>query len=67
MIELRTDGNVERIEIEPEDPYRLEVENVSDAIRGVGELLLGREDAVAQARALEALHEAATSRKPVEL
>ena len=67
LIELRKDGNVERIEIEHEDPYRLEVENVSDAIRGAGELLLGREDAVAQARALEALHESATSRKPVEL
>ena len=44
------------------DSYRLELENLSDAIRGEGELLLGREDAVAQARALEALHESATGR-----
>jgi len=67
VIELRTDGNIERIEIEHEDPYRLEVENVSDAIRGAGELLLGPEDALAQARTLEALHESAMSRKPVGL
>ena len=45
VIELRREGAVERIELEPEDSYRLELENVSDAIRGEGELLLGREDA----------------------
>jgi D-xylose 1-dehydrogenase (NADP+, D-xylono-1,5-lactone-forming) len=66
-IELRREGNVERIELEPVDSYRLELENVSDAIRGEGELLLGREDAVAQARALEALHESATNGAPVSL
>ena len=41
-IEVRRDGGVERIEIEREDSYRLELENLSDAIRGEGELLLGR-------------------------
>ena len=46
---------VERIELVPVDSYRLELENLSDAIRGEGELLLGREDAVAQARVMEAL------------
>jgi D-xylose 1-dehydrogenase (NADP+, D-xylono-1,5-lactone-forming) len=61
VIELRRDGEVERIDIEPEDSYRLELENVSDAIRGEAELLLGREDAVAQARAIAALHESSTS------
>ena len=61
MIELRRDGQVERIELEPEDSYRLELENVSDAIRGEAELLLGRDDAIGQARVLEALHESATS------
>jgi D-xylose 1-dehydrogenase (NADP+, D-xylono-1,5-lactone-forming) len=65
MIELRKDGNVDRIEVERQDSYRLEVENVSDAIRGEAELLLGREDAIAQARALEALHRSATSGSPV--
>ena len=42
----RGDGTVERIEIERQDSYRLELENVSDAIRGEGELLLGRDDAL---------------------
>ena len=67
VIELRRDGKVERIELERSDSYRLELENVSDAIRGEGELLLGRDDAVAQARALEALHESATNGVPVSL
>jgi D-xylose 1-dehydrogenase (NADP+, D-xylono-1,5-lactone-forming) len=63
-IELRKDGDVDRIEVARQDSYRLEVENVSDAIRGEAELLLGREDAVAQARVLEALHQSATSGSP---
>ena len=64
VIELRRDGETERIEVEPVDSYRLELENLCDAIRGEGELLLGRADAVGQARALEALHESATSGTP---
>ena len=67
VIELRRDGRVERIELEPVDSYRLELENVSAAIRGESELLLGRDDAVGQARALEALHESATNGTPVSL
>jgi predicted dehydrogenase len=67
VIELRRDDRVERIEIEPEDSYRLELENVSDAIRGAGQLLLARDDAMAQARVLEALHESATTSTPVTL
>jgi predicted dehydrogenase len=67
VIEIRRDGKVERIELEPVDSYRLELENVSDAIRGEGELLLDRDDAVGQARVLEALHESATNGAPVSL
>jgi xylose dehydrogenase (NAD/NADP) len=67
VLELRRADGVERIEIEQEDSYRLELENLSDAIRGEGELLLGREDAVGQARALGALHESATTSTPVVL
>jgi predicted dehydrogenase len=67
VIELRRDGEVERIELEPMDSYRLELENLSDAIRGEGELLLGREDALGQARTLEALHESARTAAPVKL
>jgi len=67
VIEVRRDDGVERIELEYADSYRLELENVSAAIRGEAELLLGREDALRQARALEALHESATSGSPVAL
>ena len=66
-IELRRAGKVERIEVDVVDSYRLELENLSDAIRGDGELLLGRDDAVAQARVLEALHESAKHGAPVSL
>jgi len=67
VIELRRDDGVERIEVDRQDSYRLELENVSDAIRGEAELLLGREDAMGQARALEALHASATTGAPVSL
>jgi D-xylose 1-dehydrogenase (NADP+, D-xylono-1,5-lactone-forming) len=67
VIEVRRDGEVERIELERTDSYRLELENVSDAIRGEAELLLGRDDATGQARALEALHAAASGGAPVTL
>jgi predicted dehydrogenase len=66
-IELRGHDGVERIETERADSYRLELENVSDAIRGEADLLLGREDAVAQARALEALYRSAEAGEPVRL
>ncbi|MDX6414657.1 MAG: D-xylose 1-dehydrogenase D-xylono,5-lactone-forming [Gaiellaceae bacterium] len=59
VIELRRDDGVERIEVERLDSYRLEVENLSDAIRGVTDPLLGREDAVAQARTIAALYSSA--------
>jgi predicted dehydrogenase len=67
VIELRRDDAVERMEIEAQDSYRLELENMSDAIRGTGELLLARDDAMAQARVLEALHRSATTSAPVTL
>jgi predicted dehydrogenase len=67
VIEVRRDGEVERIEIERVSSYRLELENVSDAAKGEAELLLGREDAMGQARALEALHRSAQTGEPVSL
>jgi len=66
-IELRRDDDVERIELDPQDSYRLELENMSDAIRGRAELLLARDDALGQARTLEALHASATTSTPVTL
>src|SRR5581483_1084557 len=54
-IEHRRGDDLHRIDVEPADSYRLELENLSDAIRGEAEPLLAREDAVAQARTIEAL------------
>jgi xylose dehydrogenase (NAD/NADP) len=67
VIELRRDGEVERIEVERRNSYRLELENVSEAAAGEAELLLGRDDAMGQARALEALHRSAQTGAPVSL
>lgn len=58
-IELRGEGSDERIEVPHADSYMLEAENMSAAIRGDAEPLLGRADAVGQAAAIEALYEAA--------
>jgi len=57
VIEVRNPSGVvvERIQIEQQDSYRLELENVSDAIRGEAELLLGRDDAIGQATTLRML------------
>ncbi len=66
VIEVRRADGVERIELDPVDSYRLELEDLSDAIRGEGEPLLGRADAVAQGRILEALHRSAETNEPVQ-
>jgi len=57
VIEVRNPSGVvvERIQVEQQDSYRLELENVSDAIRGEAELLLGRDDAIGQATTLRML------------
>ena len=57
--ELRRGDDVEQVAVEEADPYLLELDNVSGAIRGEAELLLGRDDAVAQARTIEALYRSA--------
>jgi predicted dehydrogenase len=67
VIEVRREEGMERIELEPEDSYRLQLENMSAAIRGHAEPLLGREDALGQARALQALYRSADERGPVAL
>jgi xylose dehydrogenase (NAD/NADP) len=67
VIELRRDDGTERIELEPIDSYRLEAENLSAAIRGQATPLLGREDAIGQARAIEALYRSAGSGQTVTL
>jgi predicted dehydrogenase len=67
VIEVRRDDGVDRIELEPVDSYGLELENLSDAIRGDGEPLLGRDDAVGQARTIEALFRSAKTGAAVPL
>jgi predicted dehydrogenase len=54
-LELRRGDEVAVFEAPKINKYQLELENLSDAIRGRAEPLLGREDAVGQARALDAL------------
>lgn len=66
-IELRREGIAEQVAIESVDSYRLELENLSDAILGRSEPLLGRADALGQARALEALLRSARVGAPVEV
>ena len=62
---LYRDGSVERVEVDEADSYRLELENMAAAIRGETEPLLGLEDALGQARAIEALYRSAVERLPV--
>jgi predicted dehydrogenase len=66
-IQVRRDGALENIELEPVNSYQLELENLSDAIHGEAPLLLGREEGLGQARALEALHASSESGAPVAL
>jgi predicted dehydrogenase len=66
-IELRRADGTARMEVRHEDSYRLEVEDLSEAIRGRGEPLLGRDDALGQARTIEALYESANSAARVSL
>jgi len=67
VIELRTADGIKEIALEPVDSYRLQLENVSDAIRGGAEPLLARDDALGQARAIEALYRSAAEGRPVSL
>jgi xylose dehydrogenase (NAD/NADP) len=58
-IELRRQDGVEQIALERANSYQLELENIADAVRGDAPLLLGRDDAVGQARTIEALYRSA--------
>jgi predicted dehydrogenase len=65
-IELHREGEApEPVPVEADDPYRLEVEDLSAAIRGGAAPRLGRDDAVGQARTLEALYRAAAEGRSV--
>ena len=66
-LRLERGEEVELVEIPPENSYRLELENLGRAIRGEDNPLLGRADAVGQARTIEALYKAADSGESAEL
>jgi predicted dehydrogenase len=66
-IDLVRETGSERVPVERANSYRFELQNVGDAIRGVAPLLLGRGDAVGQARTLEALYRSANAAEAVEL
>ncbi|MCW2983518.1 MAG: gfo/Idh/MocA family oxidoreductase [Conexibacter sp.] len=59
VIEVRRDDGVERIDAPRVDHYALQLADVEAAARGERAPLLGRADAVGQARAIEALYAAA--------
>jgi predicted dehydrogenase len=64
-IELRRGDGVELIPVESADSYRLELDDFAHAVAGEGKPLLGREDAVAQARVLSALRRSAVQSIPL--
>ena len=64
-IELRRNGQIERIHTGPANAFLRELDNLCAAIGGEAAPLLGRADALGQARALDALLRSAAERRPV--
>jgi xylose dehydrogenase (NAD/NADP) len=65
VIELRrADGSVERSMVESLNPYACELEDFAAAVAGEHAPRYGREDAVAQARAIAALYTSAEANEP---
>ncbi len=62
---LLLDG--EEISVEARNPYQCELEDMAAAIRGERAPLLGRDDAMGQARTIEALYRSAETGEPVSL
>jgi xylose dehydrogenase (NAD/NADP) len=67
VLELRgADGSVEEVRAEAANPYACELRDFAAAVAGEREPLLGRADALGQARAIEALYESAAGSKFVD-
>ncbi len=66
-IEVVRAGEAERIPVRRVDPYRRQCDNFSRAVRGLEQPLLGRADAIGQARAIDALYRSAASGETVTL
>jgi predicted dehydrogenase len=58
-------GKAEAVEFPTGNSYRLELDNLADAAQGRAPQLLGRGDALGQARAIEALYRAADEGRSV--
>jgi predicted dehydrogenase len=65
MIEYRRDGAVERIDPGAANPYALELADFEAAVAGERPPLLGRDDALGQARTIAALYRSAAEAAPV--
>ena len=64
---IARDGDVERVTADRQDAYQLQLEDFAAAIRGERAPLLGRDDAIGQAAAIEALYASADRGCPVEV
>ncbi|MDQ3066090.1 MAG: Gfo/Idh/MocA family oxidoreductase [Actinomycetota bacterium] len=64
---LQRGDAVEQVTVASADSYRLELEDFAAAVRGERPPLLGREDALQQARVLDALYRSAASGAAVKL
>jgi predicted dehydrogenase len=67
----RADGEVataiETIPVETANSYRLQLDNLADAVAGRAPQLLGRDDALGQARTIEALYRSAAERRVADV
>jgi predicted dehydrogenase len=63
---VRPDESVTPVEVPQADSYRCELENLADAIEGRAPALLGRADALGQARTIEALYRSAAEGRAFE-
>jgi predicted dehydrogenase len=63
---LRRGVDVERVEMPGGNAYTFELENFADAAEGKAPQLLGREDALGQARTIDALYRSAEERRVIE-
>jgi xylose dehydrogenase (NAD/NADP) len=61
---ITRDGDIEYVEVGYGDSYQLELEDFAAAARGERAPLLGREDALGQARVIDALYRSAATGQP---
>jgi predicted dehydrogenase len=67
QVRISTEDGLRTIDVPAADAYRLELENLADAIEGSAPALLGVDDALGQARALDGLLRSAAEGRVVAL